>query len=73
MADNEKEEREMEQKLIREQALLNKLHADRETNYGVLISHRDKLREEKYLLEEHDREHHRLLRISLRTEALQTE
>ncbi|CAD5112862.1 DgyrCDS2074 [Dimorphilus gyrociliatus] len=73
MAENEREERELEQKLIREQALLNKLHTDREANYGILISHRDRLREEKYLLEEHDREHNRLLRISLRTDALQTE
>ncbi|XP_064621413.1 trichohyalin-like isoform X1 [Lineus longissimus] len=61
-------EREMEQQLIREQAELDKVHAQREENYFTLQKHRALMQEEKHHCTEHEREHERLMRIGTKTE-----
>ncbi|KAL8564067.1 hypothetical protein ACOMHN_034544 [Nucella lapillus] len=61
-------ERELEQIFIREKAELGKLHARREESYMQLQSHRCKMREDKHLLQEHEREHNRLVKIGARSE-----
>ncbi|XP_076458862.1 uncharacterized protein LOC143292457 isoform X1 [Babylonia areolata] len=61
-------EKELEQLLLKEKAELGKLHARREESYMQLQSHRFKMKEDKHLLEEHEREHNRLLKIGTRTE-----
>ncbi|KAK7489125.1 hypothetical protein BaRGS_00019639 [Batillaria attramentaria] len=61
-------EKELEQALIKERAELDKMHARREESYVQLQSHRMKMKEDKYQLQEHEREHSRLLRIGARTE-----
>ncbi|ELU18781.1 hypothetical protein CAPTEDRAFT_229333 [Capitella teleta] len=68
MTERTKEEQEMHQRLQREQAMLNKMHTQREERYLVLQKHREKLRMDKYLLSEHEREHERLVRIGTRSE-----
>lgn len=37
--------------------------ADREETYTKLMSHREKAKEDKYLLETHEKEHVRLVRL----------
>ena len=37
--------------------------ADREETYIKLMSHREKAKEDKYLLENHEKEHSRLVRL----------
>ena len=46
------------------------MHAKREESYIQLQSHRHKMKEDKYLLQEHEREHSRLLKIGARSETL---
>jgi len=48
-------------------------HAEREESYIKLQKHRQMLKEDKYCLEEHEKEHSRLLLIGAKTEALLTE
>ncbi|KAK7111931.1 trichohyalin-like isoform X2 [Littorina saxatilis] len=61
-------ETELEQVLMREKAELDKMHSQREESYIQLQSHRHKMKEDKFLLERHEREHTRLLKIGARTE-----
>lgn len=61
-------EKELEQALVKERAELDKMHARREESYVQLQSHRMKMKEDKYQLQEHEREHSRLVRIGARTE-----
>ncbi|CAH1793579.1 unnamed protein product [Owenia fusiformis] len=63
IADAYKQETTMTQKLVRQKAELAKVHAQREESYITLQKHRDFLREDKHLKEEHEREHARLLRL----------
>lgn len=44
------------------------MHSQREESYIQLQSHRHKMKEDKFLLEGHEREHTRLLKIGARTE-----
>ncbi|XP_071952628.1 uncharacterized protein [Antedon mediterranea] len=63
-------EKELEQKLLREQAELDKAHANREEGYLTLQQHRMKMREDQYILSETSREHNRLQRIGERNDQL---
>ncbi len=49
------------------------VHAEREESYIALTQHRDVLREDKHLLSEHEREHHRLIRVGAKTEGIITQ
>jgi len=40
-----------------------KYHAEREDNYQKLLSHRQKISEDKYLLDKHETEHQRLVSL----------
>ncbi|XP_033125100.1 trichohyalin-like [Anneissia japonica] len=64
------QEKEVEQKLLREQAELDKAHVNREENYLTLQQHRIKMREDQYVLSETAREHNRLMRIGEKTDDL---
>ncbi|CAC5398617.1 unnamed protein product [Mytilus coruscus] len=63
LSERQRLEREIEQTYIREKAELDKAHAEREESYIKLQKHRQYLKEDKYQLEEHEREHVRLLRV----------
>ncbi|XP_071130925.1 uncharacterized protein LOC143044628 isoform X2 [Mytilus galloprovincialis] len=63
LSERQRVEREIEQAFIREKAELDKAHAEREESYIKLQKHRQYLKEDKYQLEEHEREHVRLLRV----------
>lgn len=70
LTDMTRQEQELEQRLLREQAQLAKVHAAREESYNSLQQVRSQLREDKYLLEEHEREHARLLRVGTQTDGI---
>ncbi|CAF0740928.1 unnamed protein product [Brachionus calyciflorus] len=57
------QEQEIEQKLLKEKSKLDKYSADREETYVKLLSHRERVKEDKFLLETHEKEHNRLLRL----------
>lgn len=38
-------------------------HAEREDNYLKLLNHREKAKEDKYLLDKHEQEHNRLVSL----------
>jgi hypothetical protein len=44
-----------------------KYHVDREENYLKLLSHREKAKSDKYLVETHEKEHSRLIRVFEKT------
>ncbi|XP_005091012.1 trichohyalin [Aplysia californica] len=66
--ERKRQEDDIQQQLIREKAELDKVHAQREESYLRLQAHRLKLKDDKHLLVEHDREHQRLLRIGARSD-----
>ncbi|XP_067672325.1 trichohyalin-like [Haliotis asinina] len=68
IAERHQQEQELEHKLIREKAELDKTHAQREESYMKLQNHRQQLKEDKYLLKEHEKEHLRLIRIGAKTD-----
>jgi len=57
------QEQELEQRIMKEKAKLDKHQAEREDVYSKLLSHREKLKEDKFLLESHEKEHSRLQRL----------
>ncbi|ESO98036.1 hypothetical protein LOTGIDRAFT_239135 [Lottia gigantea] len=63
-------ELQLEQKILRDKAELEKLHTKREESYLRLQQHRQLSKEDKYLLREHEREHTRLMRIGAKTETV---
>ncbi|XP_064594528.1 calponin homology domain-containing protein DDB_G0272472-like [Liolophura sinensis] len=68
LADSFRHEKECEEKLLREKAELDKAHAQREESYMKLQHHRTLLKEDRYQLEEHKREHERLTKIGLKSD-----
>ncbi|KAK3760560.1 hypothetical protein RRG08_022843 [Elysia crispata] len=68
MVERKRQEEMLQQKLIREKAELDKVHANREESYLRLQDHRLKLRNDKHLLEGHEREHQRLMRVGQRSD-----
>ncbi|CAF1161642.1 unnamed protein product [Adineta steineri] len=68
----EHEEKELEEQIIKEKAELDKLHSRREDSYLRLIKHRDQIRDNRILLETHQREYERLLRVHARSQSLQS-
>ncbi|CAF0987488.1 unnamed protein product [Adineta ricciae] len=66
------EEKELEEQLVKEKAKLDKLHAKREDSYLRLIKHRDQIRENQLLLQTHEREYERLLRVRAHSRSLQS-
>ncbi|XP_048590371.1 trichohyalin isoform X2 [Nematostella vectensis] len=66
-----KKEVEIEQKLLREKAELNKLLSQREEAIQVLNFQRGKLSSDKYMLSEEEREHNRIARIGQRTDQIE--
>ncbi len=42
---------------------LFKFHAEKEDSYQKLLSHREKVKEDKFLLEKHEVEHQRLISL----------
>jgi hypothetical protein len=87
----EREEKELEQQIIKEKSKLDKvklfqlanlylisfvcffkLHTRREDHYLRLLKQREQIRETKMLLETHEREHERLLRVHVRSQSLQS-
>lgn len=58
-----KDEQEVQQKILREKGRLDKFHAEKEDSYQKLLSHREKVKEDKYLLEKHENEHQRLISL----------
>ncbi|XP_013420487.1 myosin-11 [Lingula anatina] len=69
----QKLEEELQQELVREKAALDKVHARREESYIQLQKHRQTMREDKHNLNEHEREHMRLLRVGAKSETFLTE
>ncbi|XP_077999238.1 uncharacterized protein LOC144452101 [Glandiceps talaboti] len=67
-----RQEKDVEQKLQREQAELYKYHVNREESYLALQQHRVKMKEDKYMLEETEREHRRLVKIGDKTDTTQS-
>ncbi|KAJ8022899.1 hypothetical protein HOLleu_37924 [Holothuria leucospilota] len=63
-------EKDLEQKILREQSYLFKSHVNREEGYLTLQQHRIKMQEDKNLLSEVSREHQRLLRIGEKTDMI---
>lgn len=57
------QEKDIEQKILKEKAVLKKHNAEKEDSYLKLISHRERAKEDKFLLENHEKEHNRLLRL----------
>ncbi|XP_074647251.1 uncharacterized protein LOC141903151 [Tubulanus polymorphus] len=72
MIERSNNEKDIHQKLQREQAELAKMHAQREDSYQTLMKHRALMEEERHLLNEHEREHARLIRVGQRSDS-QTE
>ncbi|CAF2937639.1 unnamed protein product, partial [Rotaria sp. Silwood2] len=72
IAKAEREEKELEQQLIKEKSKLDKLHTQCEDNYLRLLKQREQIRETKTLLQIHEREHERLLRVHVRSQSLQS-
>lgn len=68
----EREEKELEQHLIQEKSKLEQLHVRREDQYLRLLKQREQIRETKILLQTHQREHERLLRVHARSQSLQS-
>lgn len=68
-----KKEKELELKLLREQAELAKLHSQREESIQSLGKQRVSLREDRHMLEGEEREHGRIARIGQRTDHLEQE
>ncbi|KAK3592660.1 hypothetical protein CHS0354_015960 [Potamilus streckersoni] len=66
-------EKDLEQKLLKEKAELDKVHAEREESYFRLQKHRQILREDKHNLVEHEKEHTRLIRIGSRSDSYLTD
>ncbi|XP_050408547.1 trichohyalin isoform X2 [Patella vulgata] len=64
------QEKELEQKIQREKAELDKYHFKKEESYARLQKHRQNCQEDKYLLIEHEKEHNRLMRIGARTDSI---
>ncbi|XP_067949638.1 calponin homology domain-containing protein DDB_G0272472-like [Watersipora subatra] len=60
-------EKEQEQKILREQGVLDKLHAEREESYEKLQKHREMLKRDQHNLEKHDKEHARLQKIAAKS------
>ncbi len=56
-------EKEYEQKILKEKSVLKKHNAEKEDNYLKLVSHRERAKEDKFLLENHEKEHNRILRV----------
>ena len=73
LSERQRLEKEIEQSLIREKAELDKAHAEREESYIKLQKHRQYLKEDKYQLEEHERERIRLLRVGNKTDSFAAE
>ncbi|XP_031559018.1 splicing regulatory glutamine/lysine-rich protein 1-like [Actinia tenebrosa] len=73
MVQCQKKEVEIEQKLLRERAELDKLHSQREETIKMLNHQRSCLQEDKYLLNEEEREHNRIARIGQRTDDIEQE
>jgi hypothetical protein len=69
MTEMQRQEMELEQSLLRERALLAKAQACREETYQDMQRHRERLRQDRYLLSEHEREHNRLARVGKRSDA----
>ncbi|CAF1224605.1 unnamed protein product [Rotaria sordida] len=72
IANAEREEKELEQQIIKEKSKLDKLHVKCEDNYLRLLKQREQIRETKNLLQTHQREHERLLRVHVRSQSLQS-
>ncbi|CAF5133219.1 unnamed protein product, partial [Rotaria magnacalcarata] len=68
----EHDEKELEQQLIKEKSKLDKLHTQCEDNYLRLLKQREQIRANKTLLQIHEREHERLLRVNARSKSLQS-
>ncbi|CAF0981483.1 unnamed protein product [Didymodactylos carnosus] len=67
----EKTEKEIKQQLVKEKSRLDKLHAKREDSYLKLLHQREHIRDSKSLLETHEKEHERLLRVQARSQSMQ--
>ncbi|XP_022112149.1 trichohyalin-like [Acanthaster planci] len=63
-------EKELEQKLLREQSELYKSHVNREEGYVSLQQHRMMMKEDRIILNETAKEHERLVRIGEKTDLL---
>ncbi|CAF3746005.1 unnamed protein product [Rotaria sp. Silwood1] len=72
IAKAEREEKDLEQQLTKEKSKLDKLHTQCEDNYLRLLKQREQIRETKTLLQIHQREHERLLRVHARSQSLQS-
>ncbi|CAH1246379.1 LAMA2 [Branchiostoma lanceolatum] len=68
MAESLQKEKELEYKLQREKAQLTKTTVERETMYENIVKLRERLREDKHVMGEEEREHMRLQRIGMRTD-----
>ncbi|XP_060071550.1 trichohyalin-like [Ylistrum balloti] len=73
LSERHREERELQEKLIREKAELDKAHAQREESYIKLQQHRQLLKEDKHNLKEHERENIRIMKIAERSDTALTE
>ncbi|CAF1113183.1 unnamed protein product [Rotaria sordida] len=72
IARSEQEEKELERHLAKEKAKLYKLQTRREDNYLRLTRQRQQMRENKALLDIHEREHERLLNVQTQSQSLQS-
>ncbi|CAF1244390.1 unnamed protein product [Rotaria sordida] len=72
IARSEQEEKELERHLAKEKAKLYKLQTRREDNYLRLTRQRQQMRENKALLDIHEREHEHLLNVQTQSQSLQS-
>ncbi|KAH9495436.1 hypothetical protein Btru_015105 [Bulinus truncatus] len=70
MVERQRREESMKQTLLKEKSELDKVNAVREESYWKLQDHRVWLKEDKHLLHDYEKEHHRLLKIGAKSELM---
>uniref|UniRef100_A0A2C9LWJ1 Uncharacterized protein n=1 Tax=Biomphalaria glabrata TaxID=6526 RepID=A0A2C9LWJ1_BIOGL len=70
MVERQRNEETAQHKLLKEKSELDKVHALREESYWKLLDHRVRLKEDKLLLQDYEKEHQRLLKIGQKSDVL---
>ncbi|KAK0047964.1 meiosis-specific nuclear structural protein 1-like isoform X2 [Biomphalaria pfeifferi] len=70
LVERKRNEESSQYRLLKEKSELDKVHALREESYWKLLDHRVRLKEDKLLLQDYEKEHQRLLKIGLKSDVL---
>ncbi|KAI8797652.1 trichohyalin isoform X1 [Biomphalaria glabrata] len=70
MVERQRNEETAQHKLLKEKSELDKVYALREESYWKLLDHRVRLKEDKLLLQDYEKEHQRLLKIGQKSDVL---